>query len=189
MKIHINLKHPNKFWNANNCNNWKRCIMQMGRNGLAVPVEKFPKVNKYWHSIKESTNLKLTKTKMKTYLNAQTVHTELYARIIQYSHLDTHFPCVPSVWLFSTVFFQMSSQTACTRGCKVTLIAFVWLFSTVRFQMLSQIACIRGCKITLVAFVWLFFTVRFQMCPQIPCLNRCIVTLVAFVWLFSTVRF
>ena len=53
--------------------------------------------------------------------------------------------------------------------------------------MCLQSACIRGCIVTLVAFVRLFFSVRFQMCSQITCMRRGIVTLVAFVWHFSTV--
>ena len=49
--------------------------------------------------------------------------------------------------------------------------------------MCPQTACIRGCKVTLVAFVCLFSTVRFQMSPQIACMGRCIITLIAFMWL------
>ena len=81
----------------------------------------------------------------------------------------------------------MSFQSACIRGCKITLVAFVWLFSTVRFQMSPQIACLRRGIVTLLAFLWLFSTVRFQMGPQIASLRRCIITQVAFVWLLSTV--
>ena len=95
---------------------------------------------------------------------------------------------VASVWLFSTVSFQMPSQIVMGRGI-VTKVAFVWLFPTVFFQMSPQIACLWRCKVTLVAFVWLFSTVRFQMSPQIACLRRGIVTLLTFVWLFATVCF
>ena len=94
---------------------------------------------------------------------------------------------VAFIWLFSTVYFQMSAQTACLWGWKVTLVAFIWFFSTVCFQMSPQSVCIGGCKVTLVTFVWLFSAVRFQMSPQISSPRGCIITLVAFVWLFSTV--
>ena len=73
---------------------------------------------------------------------------------------------------------------ACPRGCIVTLVAFVWLFSTVRFQMCSQTEYMRGCIVTLVAFIWPFSTVSFQMCPQISCMRRDKVALVAFVWFY-----
>ena len=89
---------------------------------------------------------------------------------------------VAFVWLFSTVYFQMSPG-------KVTLVAFVWLFSSMCFQMLHQIANLRVHIVTLVTFVWLFSTVCFQMSPQITCSIWCIVTLVAFVWLSSNVSF
>ena len=36
---------------------------------------------------------------------------------------------------FPSVYFQMSSQIACTRGCIATVVAFVSLFSTVCFYM------------------------------------------------------
>ena len=78
----------------------------------------------------------------------------------------------------------MSTQRACLREDKVTLIAFVWLYSTVCFDMSPQIACVGGCIVTKVAFVWLFPTVRFQMPPHIACPRECRVTLVAFVWFF-----
>ena len=42
----------------------------------------------------------------------------------------------------------MSPQIACPRRGIVTLVAFVWLFSTVRFQMSPQTAFMRRCKIT-----------------------------------------
>ena len=73
----------------------------------------------------------------------------------------------------------MCPQSACMRGCKVTLVAFVWLFSAVCFQMCPQIACIWGCIVTLVAFVRLYPTVCFQMCPQSACMRGCKVALVA----------
>ena len=102
----------------------------------------------------------------------------------------------PTGWIYSWIFilllsavnFQMSPQSACMRGCIVTLVAFVWLLSSVSFHMCPQRTLIRACKITQVAFVWLFSTVHFQMCLQIACLNRCIIAEVAFVWLFSTVH-
>ena len=77
----------------------------------------------------------------------------------------------------------MGSQSACIKGCIVTLVAFVWFLPTVCFQMCPEIACMRGSIITLVAFVCLLSTVFFTMCPQITCPRRCIVTLCAFVWL------
>ena len=55
--------------------------------------------------------------------------------------------------------------------------------------MCPQTACLRGCIVTLVAFVRFFSTVRFQMCPQSTGIKVCTVTLVAFVWLISTVGF
>ena len=75
------------------------------------------------------------------------------------------------VWFFSTMCFQVSPQTVCTRRCIVTLVAFVWFFSTACFQRSLQNYCPRGRNLTLVAFVWLFSTVHW-----------CIVTLVTFVW-------
>ena len=39
----------------------------------------------------------------------------------------------------------MYPQSACPRGCIVTLVALVWLFPTVCFQMPPQIAFPRGC--------------------------------------------
>ena len=41
----------------------------------------------------------------------------------------------------------------------ITLVASVWLFSTVPFQMCPQSTFIRGCKITLVAFVSLLIII------------------------------
>ena len=87
-----------------------------------------------------------------------------------------HFLCATLVWLFSTVCFQMSPQTVCTRRCIVTLVTIVLFFSTVCFQMSLQINCRRECRLTL-AF------------SDVSCLKRGMFTLVAFVWLFSTVRF
>ena len=49
----------------------------------------------------------------------------------------------------------MSSQTACPRRCKFTLVAFTLLFSTVHFQMSPRVICPRRGIVTLVAFVWL----------------------------------
>ena len=40
--------------------------------------------------------------------------------------------CLPLVWPFSTVRFQMSPQIVCLKGCIVTLFRF---FTTVCFQM------------------------------------------------------
>ena len=77
----------------------------------------------------------------------------------------------------------------CIGRCIVTLVAFKWLFSTVYFQMSTQRAWIRAGIVTLVAFVRLFSTVPFQMYPQIACVRRDIVTLVAFVCFFSAVYF
>ena len=88
---------------------------------------------------------------------------------------------------FSSLYFQMCSQIACSRRCIVTLVAFVGLFFTVCFQMCSQSACIQGCKVSLVACIGFFSTVCFQMCPQSACIRGYIVTLVALVWLFPTV--
>ena len=97
---------------------------------------------------------------------------------------------VASVWLYSTVHFQMCPQNICPRRCIVALVALVWLFSAVRFYMYPQIACPRRCIVALVAFVWLFSTVHFQMSPQITCMRRDkVITLVAFVWIFPTVDF
>ena len=62
--------------------------------------------------------------------------------------------------IFSTVYYQMSFQIACPKGCIVTLVAFVWLFTTVYFQMSPQIACLRGSKLALIALVW-FFSIMF----------------------------
>ena len=73
--------------------------------------------------------------------------------------------------LFSIEHFQMCFQSACIRGCKVTLVTFVWLFSIVRFQMCFKSACTRGFKVTSVAFVCLFPNVHFQMSPQMACLT------------------
>ena len=81
----------------------------------------------------------------------------------------------------------MGPQSTCIRGCKVTLIAFVWLFSTVFFQMSHQMAWLRGCIITLVAFVWLFSSVCFQMSLQMARVSGYIHALVAFVHLFDIV--
>ena len=47
----------------------------------------------------------------------------------------------------------MSSQIACLKRYIVTLVAFVWLFSTVCFQMSPQSAGLRWCKVTLIGFV------------------------------------
>ena len=123
-------------------------------------------------------------------------------------------------------------------SCKITLVAFVSLFTTMYFQMSPQIACLRGCIVALVAFFYfphwvlkcllelhsrigcicltflhcvfsnvssnrlhkrihsrigciffIFPTAGFQMTPQCTRLRACIVTLVAFVCLFSTVYF
>ena len=94
------------------------------------------------------------------------------------------------VWLFSTVYYQMSTQSAYSRCYIVTLVAFIRFFSTVRFQMITQCACIKWCKVTLVAFVWLFpTTMFFQMFLQITCMSGCIFTNVALIWLFPTVCF
>ena len=49
----------------------------------------------------------------------------------------------------------MPPQIACPRESIVTLVASIWLFSTVCFQMIPQIACWLGFKVALVAFVWL----------------------------------
>ena len=57
--------------------------------------------------------------------------------------------------------FQMNQKLVYPRGC------ICLAFSSVYFQMSPQMACLRGCKVTLVAFVWLFSTVYFQMSPQI----------------------
>ena len=67
-------------------------------------------------------------------------------------------------WLFPTVRFQMSPQSACTKGCIVTLVAFMWCFSTVCFQMCPQIFCVWSFRVTLVTLVWLLSNVHFQMC-------------------------
>ena len=96
---------------------------------------------------------------------------------------------VAIVALFFTVYFQTFPKIACQRGCIVTLVAYVRLFPTVYHQMSSQTTCLRRCKVTLVAFVCFFSIVYFQMSPQITCWRGCKVTLVAFFWLFSTVRF
>ena len=89
--------------------------------------------------------------------------------------------CVTLVWLFSTMCYQMSPQTVCTRRCIVTLVTFVWFFSAVRFQMCPQIACPRECKVTLVAFVWFFSTACFQRSLQNYCPRGRNLKLVAFV--------
>ena len=39
-------------------------------------------------------------------------------------------------------------------SCKITLVAFVSLFTTMYFQMSPQIACLRGCIVALVAFFY-----------------------------------
>ena len=44
-----------------------------------------------------------------------------------------------------TVCFPMISQIACLRGCIITLVAFVQLFSTVYFQMSPQTAYLGEC--------------------------------------------
>ena len=49
--------------------------------------------------------------------------------------------------------------------------------------MCSQSACLRGCKVTLVAFVLLLPTVCLKMSPQNVSSKRLITTLIAFVWL------
>ena len=49
--------------------------------------------------------------------------------------------------------------------------------------MCSQSACLRGCKVTLVAFVLLLPTVCLKMSPQNVSSKRLIITLIAFVWL------
>ena len=67
-------------------------------------------------------------------------------------------------WLFPTVRFQMSPQTACTIGCIVRLVAFMWCFSTVCFQMCPPLFCVWSFKVTLVTLVWLLSNVHFQMC-------------------------
>ena len=54
----------------------------------------------------------------------------------------------------------------------ITLVAFVGLFSSVCFQMATESAWIRAGKVTLAAFVWLFSAVCYQMCPQIACMRR-----------------
>ena len=89
---------------------------------------------------------------------------------------------VAFVWLFSTVYFEMSPQSTWIRVCIFALHAFVWFFSTVCFQMCPQAVCPRWCKVALVTFVRLFPIVCFQMSPQMVCPRRCKVTLVAFVW-------
>ena len=50
----------------------------------------------------------------------------------------------------------MCPQIACLRRGKVTLVAFVWLFSAVYFKMTSQAAFHRGYILTLVALFWFF---------------------------------
>ena len=64
----------------------------------------------------------------------------------------SHIGCI--VLLFPTVRFQMSPQTACPRGCIVTLVAFVRLFSAVRYQMTPQIAFPRISKVTFIALFY-----------------------------------
>ena len=73
----------------------------------------------------------------------------------------------------------MCHQITCLRWGKVTLVALILLFSTVQFQMSSQSSCMTRCKITLVAFVRLFSTVYFQMSHQAAFHRGCILTLVA----------
>ena len=90
---------------------------------------------------------------------------------------------VTLVWLFSTVYFQMCLQGACIEGCIVTLVAFVWLFSTVCLQMHSQIAWIGWCIVTQFAFISNFSTVWFHVCLQMVCMICCKTTVAAFVWL------
>ena len=106
--------------------------------------------------------------------------------------MHNHTP-IAFVWLFPIVYFQMRSQVACLRWCKVTLVAFVWLFPTVYSQLfmraiwrhiqkftveknqanatnmnlhpLSQATWRHIWKVAQVAFVQLLSTMRFQMIP------------------------
>ena len=89
-----------------------------------------------------------------------------------------------SHWLHLFVFSSLCNLIQ-MRHC---LVAFVWLFSTVYFQMSLQIAFLIRFIVTPIAFVW-FSPLCFKCFFQIACLNRCIVTLVTFVWIFSAVRF
>ena len=90
--------------------------------------------------------------------------------------------CICLIFL-QYVFFllPMSLQTACPRGCVITLFTFVWLFSTVFFfQMSTQIAGVSCCIITLVTVVPRLRSIwgkiwpcwRFHFSPR--CVFRCL---------------
>ena len=70
--------------------------------------------------------------------------------------------CLPLIWFFSTVCFQMLFQMVCPRWCKVTLAALVWFFAIMHYQVSLQIACMRSGKSALVTS---FGSFHFQMCP------------------------
>ena len=55
-----------------------------------------------------------------------------------YPHVSLN--CLPLIWLFSTVCFQMSPQIACIRRCIVTKVAFFTFVHCV-FLMCSEVAC------------------------------------------------
>ena len=118
------------------------------------------------------------------------------------------------MWLYPILNSFMCRKITCTRGCKITLIAFAFFptvcfnmgpkstwfntriftlvtfigfFSTVRFQMSSQMTCPSWGKITMVAFVWLFTFMHVHMIPQMSYLSAG--KLITFIWLLSTVIF
>ena len=97
--------------------------------------------------------------------------------------MHSHIGCICLV--FSTVGFQMYPQSACIKGCIVTLAAFFALFSTVCSQMFPQNVCQRGCVVSLVAYVRLFSTLYYQMSSQPTCLRRWNVTLISHLFAFS----
>ena len=88
------------------------------------------------------------------------------------------------MWLYPILNSFMCRKITCTRGCKITLIAFAF-FPTVCFNMGPKSTWFNTRIFTLVTFIGLFSTVRFQMSSQMTCPSWGKITMVAFVWLFT----
>ena len=88
------------------------------------------------------------------------------------------------MWLYPILDSFMCRKITCTRGCKITLIAFAF-FPTVCFNMGPKSTWFNTRIFTLVTFIGLFSTVRFQMSSQMTCPSWGKITMVAFVWLFT----
>ena len=70
------------------------------------------------------------------------------------------------VRLLSTVCSYVRLQTWCIYRGIIAFVALIWLFSAMYFQMSSQWFNMTGFKVTLAAFVWLFSSVFFAIFCQ-----------------------